>query len=426
MDKHLNNLYVKGIERQLFSLLILTTLCCLFQYMGTIYINNVLKYTSVFLQFTLIWQSIVIIKRNRNYILWKKVWWILVICFFFPSIRIIVSVLENFDLRSFIDGIVVRGLFYFLSLPGLAFAVLAKKVNLNAVLLKYAYFALPLGIGLTYLSLFRSDIDQVIFTGALAITCCYIPSAFLVFSNKRNFVTFLGWISIIAVFFTAAKNYSRSYTLVAGYLSFFALLTYATRKNIVRLIAFLLLLVYFTSMNFFGLFTESVTTVDRTESMSEKFQFETLISSIGETLQDGDFSHIFYWEGNSRQEILLDAFRNFTQEEWLWGRGIFGLYTSFVERHTIEMGIVQELFRWGIIYTLLYTIMHMKAILYTFKLLIRTKHFATKVAVSILIIKFLDLFIYGVPEGSVYTLLMFWALFFPFCSKWEIKKKFIN
>lgn len=390
------------------QLLYLVTLSYTTQYLGTIWKNDPLKYISVLSQLYLTILTITTLRNNKKLIDWNGVTPLLLIVLGFPLIRILGEIVSHFDVRTLIDGLLINGTYYILGFTGLAIASLSHNLNVFKLLYHFSFFAIPLGVILAYYAINMAADGQTTNSGLLSMVSCFIPIACLALVPFKKKYNIIGWIAILCIFFVAARVYSRSYTLIGVYFTIFSLKSYLTKRNRVFLILLIVFIFGIYQTGFFSFFSQ--TSLGRDESVSDKFQFTSLFKSIGSFFQDGDYKHLFYWEGNSRQEILIDAFGKFSFIEWIWGRGIFGKYVSFAKRHTIEIGFAQELFRWGILYVLLMFYFLLNSFLRLKKKILKTRNVAVHLFSSIVLIKLLDMFVYGLPESSPYSFLMFWAV----------------
>jgi hypothetical protein len=146
-------------------------------------------------------------------------------------------------------------------------------------------------------------------------------------------------------------------------------------------------------------------------TVGEKFQFESLYSNFYRTISEGNLLFLWEWEGNSRQIIIADAFVNFDFGQWIFGKGITGTYQSFVERSVIEMGFLNELFRWGLSY---FGVLFISFIIIFFNRSKLKNSQIKSLVFSFVFIRFLDGFIYGSSTGDLYNLLFFTVFFYFF------------
>ncbi len=119
-----------------------------------------------------------------------------------------------------------------------------------------------------------------------------------------------------------------------------------------------------------------------------------------------------------QSELLLHALHkrfpaytaNFDLYDWLFGKGLFGTYTSFVTRSTIELHWAQETFRLGIIYVLITILIFLITIKKIKKINSPLNKDFLNVLSILIVIKLLDSFIYSMPDVSVYNLLVFYGI----------------
>jgi hypothetical protein len=376
-------------------------------YLGIVNGINLLKYIAVSAQFFALIQSILIIIRFRKNIKWEIATPLITILAIYPLFRIFLSVFANFSFKVFTDGFFSFGGYYELLIIGLALAVTTKRFDSYSLLYKYSYIAIPIGLVLTAYSL-KSELEMSIRLAHLSIINCLIPLSLLAFYPSRKKTLFIGYISIVAILFISAKIWSRSYTMVGFYLliSAFIVILKSGNKRIGISIIFFGLLFYFLGL--FSFFNES--SLIRDESISDKYQFNSLFVSLNNFKNDGDIVKLFFWEGNSRAGILVDAFGKFHFADWIFGVGILGTYSSFVERSTIEMGWAQDAFRWGLVYVIITIFFFILGSIKLKEYNFYRKNQIFKILSVIIIVKLLDGFIYGVPETSVYNLIVFWAV----------------
>jgi len=386
-------------------ILISVSLTAILGYLGIIWGSYLLKYLSVGFQILGLILTIWTLFKLKRDINWKVIVPIISILSIYPIIRIGFECASNYQTNSWAEGIILNGGYYQLILSGTALAVLTRKDTLFNVLNSYYYFAVPVGILLFFITFFYSGIYTV-GLGHILITNCIIPMSLLAFNYVRRSDLLIGWTSIILLLFVSSMISSRSYSGIAILISFLALYYfYRIRKLnlIIYLFVIAFLLFLFGSFSFFneGSLTQEMTIL-------QKYQFDSLFTEIGNFLKTGNIVDLFYWEGNSRAIVLIDAFSEFSIYNWLLGVGIFTTYFSFVERYTIEMGWAQEVYRWGITY-----------VAFMFLIIARSRKFYKRCDLnypafwmlsSLILIKTIDGFIYGMPEISIYNLIFFWAL----------------
>lgn len=316
--------------------------------LGIIYSINILKYISsasfIFVLLLSLYQIII----HNKIIDWKYAIVLLTILYFYPLISISIDVFSNFSFKLFTDGFIIKGGYYHLIIISLALVTFSDRVNFYEILRKYIFLTYPIAILLIFLT-FKASIDSALNIGFLAFDNVLIPGSLLVFLIKDNKDFILGWLSILLILFVSSYLGSRSYTLISFYFILFAFIfLYKKNKKLILKISFIGALLYLIG----GLSFFNKTSSLREENILDRFQFESLVSTFNKFLENFDFTILFMWEGNSRSGILIHAFKNFDFYDWLFGKGLFATYHSFIERSTIELHWAQETFRWGIIYTI--------------------------------------------------------------------------
>ena len=172
----------------------------------------------------------------------------------------------------------------------------------------------------------------------------FIPLALYMFFQGSRRAKLVGILALAFILILASVQGSRSYLLVVGYLSLFAIL-FGWRNTGVKYVA-LTVSVSFLVLAMPFLATLSLGAADGLPVLT-KLRLDTLLPALRVFLKSGDFLALYFWEGNSRAGILVDAFRDFDWWDYFWGRGTIATYESFVTRTTIEIGYAQELFWLG-------------------------------------------------------------------------------
>ena len=238
--------------------------------------------------------------------------------------------------------------------------------------------------------------------GYLAYVNCFIPLSLLAFLPITTKHFYIGWMSIFSIIFFASMQSSRSYILVGLYFTtaaFFVL--YKNSKKITFIFIILGSLLYTSGSSYY--FQENTKVV-------EKFQTDSPSIVITNSIDSASLLPLFFWKGNSRAGILIDAFSDFSLSDWLFGRGVFATYISFTERSIIEIGWAQDTFRFGILYVLFTMSFLWFAQKKLNSIFIFEHNILYKVLSTLIIIKILDAFIFGVPQYSLYNLFVFWGL----------------
>jgi len=378
-----------------------------------------LKYVAVLSNTSALLLSVRYILANIRRINLLKAFLLLSVLSFYPLSRIVFDDMSAISIKNITDGYLVS-CYYQLPIMALALSMCyIRNSDMVRLDLLFNYVVFFFGVALSIAALKYQLQDEVsVGYGYLSYANCFIPVSVLVYFQFKRYNLILGFLSIISIILFAAVQNSRSYILVGSYLLIAAIaFTYHKSKVNFLLIIFFIVVVYGFGLT--SLFTENK--ANQSKSVSEKFDFDSLVVVLNESISTGDFTRIFYWEGNSRSQILIDAFGNFSNIDWLVGKGVFGKYMSFVERSTIELGWAQECFRFGIFYVIL--VISVFIITYGFftlnKRLLNDPGY--KFLSVLLLVRFADGFVYGVSEYSVYNLLVFWAVMLQ-----VLKRKYIS
>jgi hypothetical protein len=320
-------------------------------------------------------------------------------------VMISIDVLNNFSFKTVTDGYITRFAYYALSLIGVPYAF--YLVN-GSVFFK---------------SLFRSSVVTIIFSIALLpITLSFfsygysyllidnllLPGSFLIFSsiNKHKYLGYLLFsFGIISISIIGSRSYFLVFTYFILFYSYIHV-KYKT-KNKFRLL-FLISLMFFILLQI-----SSVNKIITNSPLYEKFQIESFIyvfSKSDSTLLD--------YEGNSRSGIVESMIGEMSFKDFIYGKGIFATYSAFVERNTIEIGWLQQVFWFGVPFVFISIYLCMKSAYLNFKSIESYK----KVFGILIFIKTLDALIYGMPIFSVYSFLLFTGIMLPY----TLVKKSVN
>ncbi|MCC4214251.1 hypothetical protein [Leeuwenhoekiella parthenopeia] len=334
--------------------------------------------------------------------------------FLFPYLSIFFDLLDSLTFKRITDSLFVYGSYYSLPFIALAIVALRGKIDLIIVFANTLKFLIPLYLSVFYFFLFRvSNASDAILLGQAIMNNLLIPGTLFLFlpkDRKTKIQYYLGWSCILLIFIISAKIWSRSYSLVGLILLFFA----AKHNKLISLSNIIISFCVFVSIYFFGLssiFTQE-SLVRENSSVFDKFQLDSLIEAFSDFLNTGSFASLFFWEGNSRSQILIDAFQNFSFLDWAFGKGVFATYDSFVRRSTIEIGWAQDAFRWGLLWVFSVLIISVLSARNFFK---RANLNAMELNVFfgvIVTVKTIDAFIYGVPAISFYNLIYFLGIIF--------------
>lgn len=330
-----------------------------------------------------------------------------------PFIRITMEVSTGKS-RQIVDGLLLIGPYYLLPFTALgivaylAYAEEPFDAVLRRTILGISAVISPLVLG-GHLTL-----DPAEPTGIYAVSNnLIIPAALLLFfHNKRRNIWF-GRFAVSLLLIFAVMQASRSYLLVSVYLGLFTVVfgPYHRMVKLVwaTLICFLVPIFAPTALQFF--FSDGSGTM-----FVEKIKLDSLLLVMSEIWRSGNVMALFFWEGNSRSTIIIDAFSDFTTWDYLVGRGVNAQYTSFIVRSTIEIGWLQELFRLGLL-TVMPTFAYALFALFRIAWLRGWQSsFFESAMIGIGLTRILDGFIFGMPNLSLYTL-FFWMFIMQFALK---------
>lgn len=322
-----------------------------------------------------------------------------------PYLRIVFEVLPTLETRKIIDGLLIFGPYYLLpfSALGIVAFVASTSVRFDAVvrhaLPGIAVFVAMLALG----GLVTIDPGQV--AGVYSVyNNLAIPAAFLLFfpASRRNIV--IGVIALGAILVLSTLQGSRSYLLVFFYLGLSTLLVGPYSGRVKFLFVTLLVLVFVLAGQ---VPIQNTLGGGGNTAIVEKLQLDTLLPLLEEIWQTGDLLALYFWQGNSRSGVVMDAFSGFTAWDYLWGRGVTATYESFVTRSTIEIGFMQEMFWLGLA-TVIPTFVYALTALLGFMRRRQWRHTAFGSAmIGIGLTRLLDGFIFGMPSLDLYKLL-FW------------------
>jgi len=316
----------------------------------------------------------------------------------YPIVRSFYEMIGS-DSRKIAESII--GINYYLMIfLGYSISLKTYFINLFNVIYRIIPFCL---INLFIIIICKSQFSGEDATGYyyLLLSNCLLPLSFLIFNSNYKPHFYLGLaFSFSAIAFASIAN-SRSYVIVSSLIIIFGYFYSFDLKNKHNMFKMILLIVLIVI--FFNFTSES--------TVGEKFQFESLYSNFYRTISEGNLLFLWEWEGNSRQIIIADAFVNFDFGQWIFGKGITGTYQSFVERSVIEMGFLNELFRWGLSY---FGVLFISFIIIFFNRSKLKNSQIKSLVFSFVFIRFLDGFIYGSSTGDLYNLLFFTVFFYFF------------
>lgn len=371
-----------------------------------------LKFLSVLTQLALLAVSINETYRSRQIIRWNIAFPLLSVLSVFPLISTILS-MPLFDRKSITDGLILSSANF--QLPIIAIATLAivkrKRDDIELAILKFSRFALPLSVPLLFIGLaLRSDPNFGI--SYLTFNNLLIPIALLLYIPFRNWFHWQGFCALAFMLISAALIGSRSYVLVSLYylIGTVPLFLKSTASAKIQFVAFCIV-VFLLVFWFRSDYSDQAGLEDFVAF--EKFQLDSLTAAVNDAAMEGSIVPLFFWEGNSRSKILIDAFGDFTAVDWFLGKGVYATYKSFVTRSTIELGWAQETFRWGIIYTVVVIMIHIAVCRRLLHRGATTGSGAYRALAGLILIRVLDCFVYGMPTYDVYNFLVCFALMAP-------------
>lgn len=371
---------------------------------------NAFKFISVILQLLIIVTTVNLLVRYQRIINWPRTWFLTIIFAVYPLLHIILTSVFSFEFKKITDGLFLAAPYYQLSFVALVIAAYLKiyEKSLCVIIEQYLVIILPIILILAFFGFYNLSSNLV---GDIynIYNNFFIPSFTLLFfrTSSRKRILMLG-IFLLMLTFVMVQG-SRSYLLVILYFTFFSTFAMSpTRRLIIFSLVTLVIILFaafvpsFTDLRTVGMDDLTITTkFDTKESLSEVLRA---------VIQTGEIERLYYWEGNSRAKILDDAFYNFSLMDIIFGRSIFGIYESFVHRNTIEVGWAQEAFWFGFIYV------GIKFILIFFSWRWLKKQYKNNnnpylyFLQSIIVIRFLDGWVYGMPTFDVYNLIFFLAL----------------
>jgi hypothetical protein len=328
----------------------------------------------------------------------KKVFMLFLFLSIYPIVRSSFAIFGS-DSRK-ISEIIIAINYYLMIFLGYAISLKRNFINLFDVIYSLIPFCL-INLIIIIICKFLYSGEDATGYNYLLLSNCLLPLSFLVFNRNYKLHFYVGLVfSFLALVFASYAN-SRSYVLVSFLIIFLANFHSVNWQNKFKIFQTTLLIgVLFLFYKF-----------NAASNVGEKFQFESLFSTFFKVISEGNLYLLWEWDGNSRQIIVADAFMNFNFSQWTFGKGITGTYDSFVERSVIEMGFLNELFRWGLSYLGVFILSFIVVYLNRSKL--KSSQIRSLV-LSLIFIRFVDGFIYGSSEGNLYNLLFFTVFFYFF------------
>jgi hypothetical protein len=411
----------KNKNNQVLRFLLLTGLSSTVTFLAAGNSINLLKFPAVLLQITLLITALKTLRGMRSHIDWPRATLYIAILSVYPISHIIISVIVGLEMKKITDGFFIYSTYYQLPLVALAITVLIKEggadFKIEEIIKRYGLWMIPIyGISII-LGNFTFSSDELGGT-YLIFNNLLIPFVTLLFFSKINGKTkIMALISLTAILILVIMFGSRSYLLVISYLIFFILIRVKLTLKKVLLVLSISLMVIVLNLSFSS---SPGSFINNDDAMTKKLNLEDIEDALSRAVSQGSFQPIFEAESNSRSEIVIDAFSNQSVSEIMVGKGIFGTYESFVERNTIELGWAQEIFWFGFVYVGLVFLLSLNS-WYWLKRSYRSSHADyTYFLSSILVIRFLDGWIFGMPSADLYNLFFFLAVMFPCVKKNKI------
>lgn len=326
---------------------------------------------------------------------------VFILIVFYPIIKILFEIIDDLSFKKVTDALFIKTQYFYLFIIGLSYSIVLKHHDgpfiFNGLAL-YFKRAFTIILVLTLVGV----IDLYVFGDAyFVLDSLLVPSSLLLFSKNKNHKYF-AIISLTLGFILVGTIASRSYFLVFLYLIIIYVLINRRKISYFKLFFFVILSIIILSLTGFDSYLFD-------NPLIKKINPESLFGSI-KTKNN--------YSGDSRTEIIFDAFGNFSLSDFLTGKGFFANYNSFVIRNTIEIGWLQISFWLGFIYTFFLFLLHFSSIIKNFRFYGDKYLFFG----SMILIKTLDALIYGMPLLSVYNFLVAISIFSPFV----LKRNFIN
>lgn len=333
----------------------------------------------------------------------------LAVCTVFPLTRIAISVFENLQFKSITELLFIQGGYYQLPFVAIAYLVVscgaARRVK---VLRCYGIIMLPVGVVAVCFAM-KAGGDSKHGIVSLATDNAFIPVSLLA-CNRKDLTSFLaGVLAIAALFIVGAMFAVRTYVICSVVLMLaIGCVSVLSGKGGWSLQEALVYIALPCLALCLATFAASSLGGQTEHKISEKWKTDSLIEVLATCKRKLSLMPLWEWEGNSRREILVDAFRDFDDVDWLFGRGLLANYQSFEDRKTIEMGVAQETFRWGAVHTTSFLVVICVA-LYRLSRRIGGNVWC-EMMICVLSLNLVNLFVFGIPQVSVYHLLVFVAL----------------
>ena len=394
------------------ALLLLVFASASFQQIGIDFNNTLLKFLAVGALASAYFIAVHILMGNTLGFKLARPIFLIVVLSFYPLLCIGIAVASDLSFKQFTDGYIIFGSYYFLPILSLAFIVAFLRGQAQKIIVLFSLASAPLVVLMAKIG-YGAETPQ--FYGHIIIDNFCIPLAFFLLLDGWRRVNILGLVGLCAIGVVGSMVGSRSYLILFAMFVVAFFLNYekgGSRFGIMIMLVISAALSVAVVVKASSLV--SLVGFHSGSTIQEKFMFTTLSSAFEEAVRKKDILELYYWEGNSRADVVKSAFSEMNSVERLFGKGIFGKYEMnmggvTIARSTIEIGWIQELFRWGVVQLAIV----FSAILIAFKRLMSGnglgRGFGIAV-VSFLAIKFLDSWTYGLAVNSNYSMLFYACL----------------
>ncbi|MCC9642720.1 hypothetical protein LOC71_10570 [Rhodopirellula sp. JC740] len=393
-----------------------------FSQLGIVRSSLVLKVLAVGAFYASTCYSISVIYRNRERLSAYGVLLFVSVASVYPVASSVVQFIEVGTFRAATDLLFVHGGYYQLPVNAIALGMVAR-VSGNGVdaLRRYASFSVPVG-ALVVAVLSMGSAEGSIGIAHVVMDNFFVPSSLLACVAIGKGGVLIGAVGVFMMLITSSLIWSRSYSIVSLVLLLGSLqCQLASSKGGGRGATILFVAVFAVVFGVVGSFAVTSSSLVQESSLQEKWGLDSLSKAFGLAVEQGSVVPLWEWEGNSRRGIIDDAFSGFTTRDWLLGKGLLAEYDSFVARSTIEIGVAQELFRWGALYVL----SNLFLTVFSIARLMRIRRHSDwlKILFVVLVARFVDSMFFGLPRISVYSLLAFTSVSAVVCLREESSEK---
>lgn len=389
-------------------------------YFSVAYSIGFLKPIAVLSQLYVLLASFLIVHRSKCVNYRVALWYLIPLCLY-PFISTWLDIWKEGTLKALTDALFLEA--NFIALPIIALAMICESIHRREpfssalkrpLIISTVVFALLFAAGFMELS------SNLVGNAYSLANNLLLPLVFLSFIGSGFKLSPLLIISTSAMLLISTIIGSRSYLVVVISMLFISIFQGTTLYITLRLI----LVSVISSVLLLIIGDLAAETISNT-TLYEKLRLDSLQLIIVEAINKGNPFILWEWEGNSRQQIIEDAFSGMGLIEYMFGAGLFATYQSFVERNTIEIGWAQLQYWFGFLYMISIAL----SALYSYFDLNYWSKFKLGVFSSALIIillaRTIDGFVYGMPTYDLYNLL-FWISIMFSCLKNPAKVRFLE